>query len=119
MTLKKVYSKHFPFEGYIALTFYPWEFIRKDLKDKYTPTTDRHETIHGHQQVETLWLLFFILYSFEYIIKLFVCGFNHKKAYHSISFEQEAYANEKNENYLNKRHSYAWVKYVFSISKIE
>lgn len=116
MALKRVYNKYFPFEGYIAMTLYPWVFIRENLKDKYTPVADRHETIHGYQQVETLWLLFFILYGLEYIIKL-LCTFSHKKAYHSISFEQEAYANEKNEYYLNKRHSYVWVKYVFSISK--
>lgn len=33
-------------------------------------------------------------------------------AYHDISFEEEAYGNEKDLNYLKTRKHYAWLKYI-------
>ena len=114
MELKKVYCTHFPFKGYVALTFCPWVFIRKDKKKKYTAKVNRHETTHALQQIETLWLVFFILYSLEYILKL-LFTFSPSKAYKSISFEQEAYNTEAIVNYNNTRKHYAWVKYIFKL----
>lgn len=115
MKLKRVYCKHFPFAGYKALTFCPWVFIRESAKQRYTPTTNRHEMIHALQQLELVWVLFFLLYGLEWFIKLFFCNFNAHKAYRSISFEQEAYYNQGNVNYNKERKHYAWVKYIFKL----
>ena len=35
MKLNKVYNSIIPFEGYLAITVWPWVFIRKDCADKY------------------------------------------------------------------------------------
>tara|TARA_R110001583_G_C5614123_1_gene405600 strand:+ start:617 stop:757 length:141 start_codon:yes stop_codon:yes gene_type:complete len=36
---------------------------------------------------------------------------NHYKAYRNISFEKEAYQNERNLTYLNNRESYNFITY--------
>lgn len=115
MELKRVYSRHFPFKGYLAMTFYPWVFIRKEYAKKYTAKVDRHETTHALQQIETLWVLFLVIYGLEWLIKWFCCGFNSKKAYLSISFEQEANEHEEELYYNEMRRHYAWVKYIFKL----
>ena len=117
MKLKRIYSNIIPFKGYIALTVFPWVFIRNSAKQRYTPTVNRHETTHGYQQIETLWILFFVIYGLEYLIKIFICGFDTSRAYRSISFEQEAFYNQGDVNYNNTRKHYAWVKYIFKLYK--
>ena len=115
MKLKRVYSSIIPFKRYLAMTVFPWVFIREELRSKYTPTVNRHETTHGLQQLETLWLPFFIIYGLEYIIKLPLCCFGFDRAYKSISFEQEAFDNQGKVNYNNERKHYAWIKYIFKL----
>lgn len=117
MKLIKVVSKHFPFKGYIALIFCPWVFIREDLKDKFDDRVEAHELIHAAQQQETLWILFFLIYSLEYLIKLPLCGFNHTRAYKSVSFEQEAYNYDNALGYIHFRVPLYWVRYIFTIKK--
>lgn len=70
-----------------------------------------HELIHSAQQKELLWIPFYIIYLIEWIILL--CRYaNWNKAYKNISFEKEAYKNDKNLNYLNIRKPFAqWRKY--------
>ena len=109
--MKVVINNIIPFKGYIAMTVYPFIFARDKLSDMIF----NHESIHGEQQKETLILLFFLLYILEYIIKLIIT-FNHNKAYKSISFEQEAYAFEKDINYISKRKRYCWIKYIFKLN---
>jgi hypothetical protein len=114
MVLKRIYSRHFPFKGYTAMTLCPWIFISEDLKYKYNDTVDRHETTHAFQQLETLWVFFLIIYCLEYLIKLLIT-FSHERAYKSISFEQEAYDHEDETYYNDVRKGFAWVKYIFKI----
>ena len=115
MELIKVYSSRFPFEGYVVLTICPWVFIRKCYREVFTSRVERHETTHALQQIECLWLLFFIIYGVEYVVKFILCGFKHKRAYQSISLEQEAYEHEAEVYYNEVRRLYAWVKYVFTL----
>lgn len=117
MKLKRVYSKHFPFQGYLALTIFPWVFIRKKAKERYTDKVDRHETTHALQQIETLWILFFVWYGLEWLIKWFFCSFDGHRAYHSISFEQEAYEHEDELYYNDSHRHYNWVKYIFKLKE--
>jgi hypothetical protein len=63
-----------------------------------------------------LLLPFYLWYGVEYIIRLAITH-DTKRAYRTISFEQEAYANECDEQYLQHRRLYAWLKYVFKKSK--
>lgn len=101
-----------PLKGYVATTIYPFIFTRGKLTDiVYT-----HEHIHAEQQKELLIIFFLILYGLEYIIKLIIT-FNTKRAYRSISFEQEAYRFECDKSYLDNRKHYNWIKYIFKLSK--
>jgi hypothetical protein len=92
-----------------AITLAPFGiYVRKNfLNDK---STINHESIHWKQQMETLVIPFYIWYLLEWFIKLFFYG---KNAYYEISFEQEAYDNQYDLDYLNKRKHYMWLKYVF------
>ena len=56
-------------------------------------------------------IFFYIIYVLEYIIK----GIKYKdfnKAYYNISFEKEAYKNEKNLNYNKDKKIYSFIKYI-------
>ncbi len=61
-----------------------------------------HEAIHHRQMLEMLIIPFLCWYGCEYILGR-IKGLNHHSAYRNISFEREAYANEKEPNYLAKR----------------
>lgn len=61
-----------------------------------------HERIHLRQQAELLVLPFFIWYGFEFLFRWAHCK-NRQQAYRNISFEREAYTNEKDLDYLKKR----------------
>ena len=69
-----------------------------------------HEKIHLKQQLELLIIPFFIIYTVEFLIRLF----QYKKwelSYRNISFEREAYNNEKDFNYLETRGPFNFMKY--------
>ena len=117
MELKKIYTAHFPKKGFKALTIFPFVFVRKDMRDKYVDATERHEKTHALQQIEMLWLLFFVWYGLEYIIKIVICKFDSDRAYFSISFEQEAYAGQNKFSYNDTRKHYAWIKYLFTLKQ--
>lgn len=101
--------KHIIPRNYIGLTIYPFIFLR-DKHLKSNKTLLNHEKIHLKQQVELLWVVFFIWYSIEYLIRLFQFK-NHYKAYKNISFEKEASENETNLSYLNHRKNYSFLSY--------
>ena len=70
-----------------------------------------HERIHLKQQLELLLIFFFIWYLTEYLIRL-VKYRDSYKAYNKISFEREAYAREKDLQYLKKRKFWGFLKYL-------
>lgn len=101
-------NKWFPFGNYKAINICGIVFYKgNDLSNK----TINHEKIHTKQMIEMLFIFFYLWYGFEYlIIRLF-----HKKqndAYHDVSFEEEAYNNDDNLNYIDTRKHYAWFKYI-------
>ena len=114
--MKKIYSKYIPLKGFKAMTIYPFVIVREDRRESFTARNERHETTHALQQKELLWLLFFILYSLEWLLKLLFCKFNGKWAYMSISFEQEAYEHQSEVYYNEVRRHYAWFRYVFTLT---
>ena len=123
-----------PFKGYKAMALWPVVFVRTECYSRFDNEDMNHERIHLRQQVEMLvvgiviavilalvgcgwWSmlavpLFLECYGLEYLLRLLLC-WNTKKAYRGISFEQEAYNNEQDMDYLKKRKLFCWVKYLF------
>jgi len=100
-------SKFAPIE-ISAITLGLVVFARGTLSQR----TKRHETIHYYQYLETFIIGFLLIYFFDYLY----CAVIKKKgftrdAYRSIRFEQEAYANDDDEEYLNNRIKYSWINY--------
>ena len=116
MKLKKIYSAKFPPKGFKALTVCPFVFVRSDQKKNFRKADDRHEATHALQQIECIWIFFFIIYGLEYIIKLPCCKFDTDRAYMSISFEQEAYEHQAEVGYNNVRKHYVFFKYLFTLT---
>ena len=60
-----------------------------------------------------LWLPFYIWYGIEYLI-ISIARLSDKQGdkYHDVSFEEEAYNNDDNLNYIDTRKHYAWFKYI-------
>ena len=87
-------------QGIRVLAFWPFIFIASDtiIDDELI----NHERIHLRQQIEMLIIPFYIWY----LIELYT------KGYYNVSFEKEAYDNEKNLTYLRKRRIFAFVKYL-------
>lgn len=107
--MKIVRNDIIPAKGYKAMTVWPFIFVRRG--STFTPTDERHERIHGRQQVELLLLPFYILLVLFYLVGLLRHG-NHRMAYRGTPFEAEAYMNENDTAYLDNRKWYAWTKYI-------
>jgi len=96
-------------KGYTGITLFPFVFLKhKNLK--YDAKLMNHERIHLRQQLELLVLPFFVWYLIEFLIH-YCRHWNWNKAYRSISFEKEAYANESDIGYLNKRRVWSFISY--------
>lgn len=93
---------------YNALTLYPFIFVRTDVEKDFCLIP--HEKIHLEQQKELLVIPFYIIYVLHWLINVITFC---KYPYHNIAFEQEAYNNDWNPNYLSARKRYNWVKYLF------
>lgn len=74
--------------------------------------TLNHELIHTEQMKEMLYVLFYVWYGVEWLVRLIILRDSHK-AYRAISLEKEAYANESNLAYREGRKRYHWLTYVF------
>ena len=97
-------------KGFRGFTFFPFVFL-SDKKDKAHTVLLNHERIHIRQQLELLIVLFFIWYGIEFLVRL-VRYKNRRVAYYNISFEREAYANEKDHYYLKQRSFWSFLKYL-------
>ena len=93
-----------------ALTVFPFIFL-KDASHKHNNALINHEKIHLRQQIEMLWLPFFIWYAVEFIIKL-IRYRQWMKAYHAVGFEREAYRYEHDTEYLKRRKPFAFLGYI-------
>jgi hypothetical protein len=96
-------------KGYRGLTLYPFVIISNE-KGRSDSTFLNHEKIHMRQQVEMLVFPFYVWYIIEYLFRLIQYK-DRRKAYFNISFEKEAYANEKDLNYLTNRSFWLFIKY--------
>jgi hypothetical protein len=91
----------------IAITLAPFGIFHRPEKMPWQLLN--HELIHWKQQMEMLIIPFYLWYFIEWLIKLPKWG---GIAYYRISFEKEAYANEKDGQYLNNRKHFTWFKYL-------
>ena len=104
-----------PFKGYAAINICGILFVRKDATIKDYDRMINHESIHSKQIFEMAIIFFYLWYIIEWFIKLFKYGDEtggDGGAYRNISFEREAYDNEKDMEYLSKRKHYSWWYYL-------
>ena len=100
-------SKYLVPKGYRGIALFPFIVLRQSrMKDD--PVLINHEKIHLRQQLELLVIPFFIWYGLEFLIR-YLKYRNWRMAYSTISFEREAYKNEKDLNYLKSRSWYGFL----------
>lgn len=129
--MKVVYNKIIPFKQFKCINLFGLLFVRKGC---FMSEKDfNHEGIHSVQILEMfflgltvllpfvlfgminpLWLFaslgtFYYWYFVEWLIEIFHYG---STAYHTNTFEREAYSNDDNLTYLATRPRFAWWKYI-------
>ena len=104
--MRVIRNKIIPFPGYKAINLFGVLFVRGDAN--VDEKTIRHESIHTAQMKEMLYIFFYLWYVVEWVVRLFMKG----NAYRNISFEREAYENEKDVDYLDLRYPYAWFDHI-------
>ena len=92
-----------------AMALFPFILVQNEGLAK-NEILMHHERIHLRQQLELGIIFFYILYLGEYLLRRLQFK-THYTAYRHISFEREAYANEKNMNYLKERSLWRFLKY--------
>lgn len=103
--MKVIYNKIIPFKGFSAINLFGVLFVRRECA--VSERMIRHEAIHTAQMRELGYVLFYLLYFFEWLYRLTQGG----NAYRSISFEREAFAYQFDRNYLFTRKRFAqWRK---------
>lgn len=106
--MKIIYNNIVPFQGFVAINLFGLLFVRKEYEGKINSLTINHESIHSAQMRELLYVGFYLMYVVEWFLRLFMRG----NAYRNISFEREAYSNEKIEEYLRDRKLFAFLRYL-------
>lgn len=102
-------SKYLVPKGYLGLTIFPFMLL-KDAALRQSMVLINHEKIHLRQQLELLIIPFFVLYGLEFLYR-FIQFKKWDLAYRAISFEREAYHNEKDLNYLKSRPFLRFINY--------
>lgn len=102
--------KHLFYRNYVGLSLWPF-IILKNTDLKRDLVLINHEKIHLQQQKELLIIPFYLLYFAEWIVRSLLY-LDFYKGYQNISFEREAYFNEKNLNYLEQRSAFGFLRYV-------
>lgn len=105
-----IVTKYFIPKGYRGMALFPFVFI-KYSGDKKNAVFLNHERIHLRQQLELLFFPFFVWYFLEFSLRWMQYK-NFNLAYRNISFEREAYTNEKDFDYLNRRSLWCFLKFI-------
>lgn len=90
-----------------AITLWPFIICRGKMNE----VTLNHEKIHIRQQSELLVLGFYVLYAYYWLKARLWYKLSNHDAYMAIPFEREAYEMEEEENYLENRKRFAWIKF--------
>jgi hypothetical protein len=105
-----IVAKYLIPRGYRGLAIFPFVLVKQPI-DKNNQILLSHERIHLQQQIELLILPFFVWYIIEFAYRWLQFK-NWNMAYRNISFEREAYANEKNEDYLKQRNFWEFLRWI-------
>ncbi len=93
-----------------GITLFPFILLRKK-ELRYNQILINHEKIHLRQQLELLIIPFYIWYLSEYYIR-YLKYRDADLAYRNISFENEAYQNDQNLDYLKNRKLWGFIHYL-------
>lgn len=104
--------KHFFYKNYVGLSLWPFIILKHDAL-KNDAVLINHEKIHLKQQQELLIIPFYLIYILEWLIRSLIY-FDTYKAYQNMSFEREAYLNERNFDYPSERRTFGFLKYLFN-----
>jgi hypothetical protein len=97
-----------PFLWVDGMTLWPFVLVRRPNPDA---VLINHEQIHLRQQLELGLVFFYLWYLLEYLYRRIQYD-DHYSAYRNISFEREAFNNDKDMAYLAKRNWYGFWPYV-------
>jgi hypothetical protein len=97
-------------KNFLGIALWPFIILKKQ-ELKLDRIFINHERIHLRQQIEMLVMPFYVWYIIEYVIRLIQYR-DRREAYRNISFEREAYRNEKDLDYLKKRPFWKFITYI-------
>lgn len=119
--------------NYNTITLAAWVCTKFKNEGEMPQRIRNHECTHARQWVEcmmasgvVIWalvlffgisawwfclsfLMFYVLYVLEFLVKLIFFG---KYSYRHISFEQEAYTHQYDDNYLENGDYFGWLQYI-------
>ena len=84
-----IINRFIPFRGFTAVNLFGLIFVRKGMR----------------------FTVIDLFYGLEWFVR-FIAQRDILRAYLSISFEREAYAHQRDEDYLRHRRPYAWLHYL-------
>lgn len=126
-------ARTFLWGNYNTITLAAWVCTKCKNKAEMPQWMRNHECTHARQWVEcmmasgvVIWalvlffgisswwfclsfLMFYVLYVLEFLVKLIFFG---KESYRHISFEQEAYSSQYDDNYLENGDYFQWIRYI-------
>ena len=106
--MKIIHNKWIPFgRCKKAINLYGFIFTKQHL----SRVDENHEYIHTLQQRELLFVFFYLFYVTEWIVRVIQTR-SLIKGYLRISFEREAYENQRLLDYRETRKFFAWRKYL-------
>ena len=106
--MKIIHNKWIPFgRDMYAINLFGIIFTKRHL----SRVDQNHEYIHTMQQIELLFIFFYLFYVTEWIIRVIQTR-SLIKGYLRISFEREAYENQYQNDYRKTRPLFAWRKYL-------
>ena len=106
--MRIIYNKIIPFgKNFYAINLFGVLFAKGPCSKRVI----NHESIHTAQIIENAGVFFYVFYVLEWIVRLIQYG-SFLKAYRNISFEREAYCNDKDFNYLKTRKFWNFLKYM-------
>ena len=104
--MKIIRTKYIPLRGFSAINLLGILFVHPGIY--LSQELVNHERIHTAQILEMGIIGFYVWYVVEWMVRLLRRG----NAYRKISFEREAYDNQRDLDYLQHRRHYAWRKYL-------
>lgn len=99
-----------------AAALFPFVLVRSE--ESITPIFINHEKIHFKQQLETLFLGSLLLNIIEDVYSTLFLGLKGQERYLYRATEQEAYRNQLNLEYLDKRRIFSLFKYIKDKKKL-